>query len=177
MPTDSSDRTTGSLAEAHTSTGTNTASSPGNTALCPLVGSPSWSYQSPLDSHNTINTPPFCSNDWDPLLANPLFLGHPLVWEHPIPIFDEGMANGTFSTQNYEPDLTQSRLAQPHILLPQFSWVYNEVPLLAYNNQATIPVRIINLVYPQSAHIFELAISMSRPSRSQLIFHRKVALD
>ena len=176
LPTDSSDRTTGSRAEAHTSTGTNPASPPGNAALPPLVAPPPWSNQSPLDSHDTVDTLTFCPNDWDPLLANALFLGHPQVWEHPISIFDEGMADGTFSTQNYEPDLTQSQLAQSHLLLPQFDWVYNQVPLLAYNNQATITVRIINPVYLQSAHVFELAINSSHPSRSQLIFHRKAAL-
>jgi len=124
-----------------------------------------------------VDTPTYCPNDWDPLLANPLFLGQPQVWEHPISIFDEGMANGTFSTQNYEPDLTQSQLAQSRLLLPQFDWGYNEEPLLAYNNQATIPVRIINPVYLQSAHVLELAISQPRhPSRSHMISHRKVAL-
>jgi len=176
LPTDTSGRTTGSLAEAHTITGTNAASPPGNTALRPLVAQPSWSNQSPLDSHNTVDTSTFFPNDWDPVLANALFLGHPQAWEHPISIFDEGMANGTFTTQNCEPHLTQSQLAQPHLLLPQFDWVYNKMPLLAYNNQATITVSIINPVYPQSAHVFEFAISRSHPSRSQLRFHRKMAL-
>ena len=153
LPTDSSDRATGSLAEAYTSTGTNTASPPGNTALRPLVAQPSWSNRSPLDSHNTVATPMVCPNDWDPLLANALFLGHPRVCEHPVSIFDEGTANGTFTTQNYGPDTTQSQLAQSHLLLQQFDCrVYNEVPLLTYNNQTTIPVSTINLVYPQSAH-------------------------
>jgi len=175
LPTDSSDRAAGSLAEAHTNTGTNTAS-PGNTALRPLVAPPSWSNQSPLDSHNTVDTLTFCPNNCDPLLANLLFLGHPRVWEHPISSFGEGMANETFTTQNYGPDLTQSQLAQSHLHLPQSDWVCNEVPLLAYNNQATITVSIINPVYPQSAHVLELAISPSHPSSSQLIFHRKVAL-
>jgi len=176
LPTDSSDRTTDSLVGVHTSTGTNTASLPGNAALRPLVSPLPWSTQSPLDSHNTVDILTFCPNDWDPLLANLLFLGHPQVWEHPISMFDEGMANGTFSTQKYEPDLTQSQLAQPHLLLPQFDWVYNKVPLLAYNNQATIPVSTNNLVYPSLLIVFELAINRSHPSRSQLIFHRKVAL-
>jgi len=151
LPTDSSNRTTGSLAEEHTITGTNTASPPGNTALRPLVAQPSWTNQSPLDSHNTVATPRVCPSGWDPLLANALFLGHPQVSEHPISIFDEGMANGTFTTQNCGPDLTQSQLAQSHLLLPQFDWVYNEAPLLTYNNKATIPVSTTNPVYPQSA--------------------------
>jgi len=176
LPTDSSDRTTGNLAEAHTSTGTNTASPLGNAALRPLVAPPPWSNQSPLDSHNTVDTLTLCPNDWDPPLANPLFLDHPQVWEYLISRFGEGMANETFTTQNYGPDLTQSQLAQSHIPVPQSDLVYNEVPLLAYHNQATIPVSIINPVYPQSAHVFELAINTSHPSRSQLIFHRKVAL-
>ena len=123
-----------------------------------------------------MDTPTYCPNDWDPLLANPLFLRHLQVWEYLISRFGEGMANETFTAQNYGPDLTQSQLAQSHIPVPQSDLVYNEVPLLAYNNQATIPVSIINPVYPQSAHVFELAINRSHPSRSQLRFHRKVAL-
>jgi len=72
-----------------------------------------------------------------------LLLGHTQVCEYPISIFDEGMAKGTFTTQNYGPDLTQSQLVRSHLHLPQFDWGYHEEPLLPYNNQAIIPVSII----------------------------------
>jgi hypothetical protein len=138
LPTDRSDRTANNLAETHIGTKTNTVFPQGNTTPSPLVAPPPWSNQSPLDSHNTVDTPTVCPNDWDSLLArNPLFLGHQQVWEHPISIFDEGMANGIFLIQNYGPDLTHSQLVHSHLDPPQIQWALTK----NYHSHITIRQR------------------------------------
>ena len=89
--------------------------------------------------------------DWVLLLANPLLLGHPQFWEHPVSVCDEGIDSRTFIIQNYGPqlDATQSQLAQFHPHLPHVDWGSSQGPPLLHTNQATIPVSII--VYPQPA--------------------------
>jgi len=83
--------------------------------------------------------------DWGLLLANPLLPSHPQVLEHPVSLFDEEMANGTFMIQNHvNIDLTQSQLAHSHHQLLQIDRGSNQEPLLPHNNQAMTPVSIVN---------------------------------
>ncbi len=96
-------------------------------------------------------TPTSCPNNRYPLRANPLLLGHPQIWEHPVSLFDEGMANGIFAMQDYGLDIgsPQSQLAHSLLHLPQID-SYQALPL-PYNNLAPIPVSIVSFIYPQSA--------------------------
>jgi len=121
-------------------------------ALSPLITPLAWSNQPRFDSHSTVATPTFNANDWSLLFANTLLLGHPQAWEQPVPP-SEGMANGTFMTQNYvlDTDLTHTQLAHSHFHLPHTNWGSNHEPQLPYSNQATTSVSIINSMYPQSA--------------------------
>jgi hypothetical protein len=109
------------------------------------------SNQSPLGGHNTVATSIFLPSARDLLLADPLLLSHPQVWEHQVSLFDKGIDSGTFMAQNYGLDVnvTQSQLTQYYLHLPQIDSDCNGEPPLPYNNKATIPVSII--VYPQSA--------------------------
>ena len=93
----------------------------------------------------------FFPEDWNLLLANPLLLGHPQFWEHPVSVFDEGLDNCTFIIQNYGPhvDSTQSQLAQFHPHLPHIDRGSCQGPPFLHSNQAAIPVSTI--VYPQPA--------------------------
>jgi len=87
-----------------------------------------------------------------------LFRDHPQVWQHLISMVGERIANGAFTIQNDGLDLTQSQPAHSHPYLPQIEEASNEEPPLPNNNQATIPVSTINLVYHQSVYIFALTI-------------------
>jgi len=53
--------------------------------------------------------------------------------------------------QNYELDVgvTRSQLAQSHLHLPQIDWDRSQKVPFSYDDQVTIPVRII--MYPQLA--------------------------
>ena len=100
-----------------------------------------------------MDIPTFCSNCGDPLCAGPL-LRHPQIWEQPVSLSDEGMANGIFVMQDYglDIDLPQSQLAHSPLHLPRIDWgAYQESPL-PYNNQALIPVSAISPIYPQLSY-------------------------
>ena len=142
-PTDRRDRTAGKLAEPHTRINTCTIFSPENTTIRPPVASLAWSNQSPPGSHSLMATLTSCLNDRDPPHAYPLLLGHPQIWEHPVSLFDEGMANGIFSMQDHglEIDLPQSQLTHSLLHFQQID-SYQALPL-PYNNQAPMPVSII----------------------------------
>ena len=150
LPTDRSNRTTGSFLEAYISTTTSTAASPRNTALSPLIALPPLSGQSQLDSHSTVATSTFCLDDWYLLLDNPLLFDYLQDWEHPVSLFDEGIDSGTLMMQSngLYMDIAQSQLAQSRLHLPQIDWGSNQESPLLDNNQATISVSIIT--YPQS---------------------------
>ena len=143
MTDSSSDGTAGNISKALTSTSIYAASSP---TLSPLVAPPAWSNQSRPDGHNTVATPTLYSDDWGLFLSIPLLPSHPQGLKYPISLFDEEMANGTFTIQKYglDIDFTQSQLAHSHHQLPQIDWVSNQEPPLLDNNQATTPVRIVN---------------------------------
>ena len=93
-------------------------------------------------------TTAFYPNSFDVFFANPLLLGQPQIWEHPVSLFDEGMADDTLITQNHglEMDFTQVQLAQSHLPLPQINWGSKQELQLLYGDQATMPVSMI--VYP-----------------------------
>ena len=88
---------------------------------------------------------------WHLLLAHPLLLDHLPGWEHAVPLFDEGMANGQFGIQDYglDMDVTESQLAHSHPHLPQIDWGSNQESPLPFHNQVTIPVSIF--MHPQLA--------------------------
>ena len=151
-PTDKGDRTAGDFAEAQISTNTCTAFSQKSTTLSPLVTSLARSNQSRLDSHGTMATPTSCRNNRDPPHANTLLLGHSQIWEHPVSLFDDGLANGIFAMQDYglDIDLPQSQLAHSLLHLPPIDrGAYQESPFPS-NNQAPISVSIISPMYPHS---------------------------
>ena len=137
------------LAEPNISTSTCTAHFTEDTAVNPLVTPLDWSNQPRFDSHSTVATPDFYTDDWSLLLANPLLLVLPQAWEHPGPSF-EGTATGTSMIQNYVPDtdLTHTQLAHSHSHLLYIDRGSNHEPSLPYNNQTTISVSIINSMYP-----------------------------
>ena len=153
LPTDRRDRNAGNFAEGHNSTNIRTTFSPEDKTLNPATSIMACSNQSRLDSNNTMATSTPCPKDWDPLRANPLLLGYPQIWEHPVSLIDEGSTNGIFVLQGYGPeiDLSQRQLAHSFLPIPLIDWgSYQESPL-PHNNQAPIPVSTINPMYPQSA--------------------------
>jgi hypothetical protein len=92
-----------------------------------------------------VTTPIGLPGAWDLLLSNPLLLGHPQFWEHPVSLIGESIDRGTFMIQNYglDVDVTQSPLAHSHLHLPRLDWSFNQERPISYYNQATIPVSII----------------------------------
>lgn len=93
-----------------------------DTALSSSVAPPTRLSQSRLDSQNSLANLTLYHNDLDLLLANPSNLSQPQAWEHPVSLFNGGMANGTLITiknHGLEMDPTQPQLARSHLHLPQ----------------------------------------------------------
>jgi len=77
------------------------------------------------------------------------FLG-PLAWEHPVSRFAKGIDTSTSMKPDYALDMDVTQLAQSHHQLPQVvDRDCSKAPLLCYDSQASMLVRII--MYPQSA--------------------------
>lgn len=88
----------------------------------------------------------FLADDWNLLLADPLLLGHPQLWEYLVPPLDERIDSGAPMIQNYDQgldvDVTQSQVAQSHVHLPQIDRGTSQEPPLPYNNHAMILVSV-----------------------------------